>query len=365
MLMRCVLGVLLLATADTALAGDWPLFRGNPLQSGVAQSTLPDELDILWKYTTKDGVEAAAAIADGVVYLPTLEGQLLALDLANGKLKWAYKAGPFKAPPSVRDGRVYAGDADGLFHCVDAATGKKVWTFETGGEISSGANFAGKGIIFGSGDESLYCLSHEGKSLWTFKVAGGPVMASPAVVGNRTFVAGCDSTLHVLDAATGKELNAVDLGGQSAATAAVAGQQLFLGTMSNQFLAVDWQKAEVLWKFEAKRLPQPFYSSAAVTDRIVVAGSRDKRVHAFDRVTGQELWSFLTGNKVDSSPVVVGKRVVFGSLDRFLYVVDLANGKMLEKVDLGGPIAASPALADGRIVIGTQHGEVYCLGAKK
>ena len=41
--------------------------------------------------------------------------------------------------------------------------------------------------------------------MWKFKTAG-PVNGSPAVAGGRTFVAGCDSTLHVLDMANGKEL---------------------------------------------------------------------------------------------------------------------------------------------------------------
>ena len=76
--------------------------------------------------------------------------------------------GPIKAAPSFRDGAVYVGDGDGIFHCIDAAKGTKRWTFETGSEISSGANFAGDTILFGSGDEHLYCLSKEGKKLWKF-----------------------------------------------------------------------------------------------------------------------------------------------------------------------------------------------------
>ena len=59
---------------------------------------------------------------------------------------------------------------------------------------------------------------------WKFKTAG-PVNGSPAVVGDRTFVAGCDSSLHVIDLKKGAELTSVDLGGQAAATAAVARRQ--------------------------------------------------------------------------------------------------------------------------------------------
>ena len=192
-------------------------------------------------------------------------------------------------------------------------------------------------------------------------------MATPAVVGDRTFVSGCDSSLHVLDTNTGKELHAVELEGQTAATPAVMGDTLFVGTMSNQVLAVDWKKAEVAWKFESERRQQPFYSSAAVTENLVIAGSRDKRVYGLDRKNGKEIWSFATTGKVDGSPVVAGNRVYVGSFDGYLYVLDLAKGTEHQKLQLSkkSAISGSPAIADNCLVIGTLDGTVYCLGAKK
>src|SRR5262249_26533848 len=163
-----------------------------------------------WEFKAKDSIEGAAAIVGDAVYVPSTDEHLYALDLATGQEKWKYKAGPFKAPPSVRGDFVYVGDMDGAFHCVERATGKKRWSFDTGGgEIISGANFTDDSVIFGSYDETLYCLTLDGKPRWKFKIAG-PVNGAPAVVGDRTFVAGCDSTLHVLDTKTGKEVAAVE-----------------------------------------------------------------------------------------------------------------------------------------------------------
>jgi outer membrane protein assembly factor BamB len=362
----CALISLNLAAAGDATAQTgWPIFRGNSMQTGVATSGLPDQLEILWKKKTKDGIEGTAAIVDGTVYIGSLDEHLYALDLATGKEKWKYKAVAFKAPASVRNGNVYIGDTDGVFHCVDAATGAKRWTFTTAAEIAGGANFSGDSVLFGSGDETLYCLSNEGKEIWRFKVPGGPVLGSPAVVNDRTFAAGCDSALHVLDLANGKELGSVDLGGQIGATAAIVGDRLYVGTMTNQFLAVDWKKLEIAWTFEAPKRQQPFYASAAVTDTLVIAGSRDKRVHALDRKTGKEVWSFEARNKVDSSPVIVGDRVYAGSMDGKLYVLDLEKGTELKKYELGSPIIGSPAVGENCLVIGTDDGTIYCLGAKK
>src|SRR5262249_18317093 len=120
----------------------WPVFRGNPQQTGVAASALPDKLRVRWQFKAKEAVESTAALADGTAFIGSFDGHLYALDLKSGREKWRYKAGSFKAPVAYRAGAVYAGDEDGNFHCVDARTGKKRWTFEVGADVTSGASFA-------------------------------------------------------------------------------------------------------------------------------------------------------------------------------------------------------------------------------
>jgi outer membrane protein assembly factor BamB len=364
---RLLIGAALLGVVvSLPAAEDWPLFRGNPLQTGVTAQKLPDKLEILWKFETKDTIEGTAAIANGTVYVGSLDENLYALDLKSGQQKWKYKAAPIKAPASFHDGSVYVGDVDGVFHRVDAAKGEKIWTFKTDGEISSGANFSGTSVLFGSADQNLYRVSiKDGKRLWKFEVAGGPVLGTPAVVGGRTFAAGCDSKLHVIDLESGKGLSSVELSGQVGAAAAVGGDRIYVGTMTNQVQAVDWKKSEVVWTFETEKRSQPFASSAALTEKLVIAGSRDNRVHALDRDKGTEVWSYLTGGKVDSSPVVADGRIYIGSGDGNLYVLDAAKGTQIQKIDLADAILASAAVGEGRLVIGTEKGVVYCLGAKK
>jgi outer membrane protein assembly factor BamB len=355
-------GVFLLAA--TLSADDWPVFRGNALQDGVSADKLPEQIVELWKFSAGDSIEGTPAIVDGVVYFGSMDKYLYAVDLKSGKAQWKYSGGPFKAPAGVHQGRVYIGDLDGAFHCVDAAKGAALWKFTTESEITSGASFAGDRVLFGCGDESLYCLDAEGKKVWQFKVPGGPVMATPPVADGRTFVSGCDSKLHFVDVKTGMEMASIDLEGQTGATPAVHGDSLYVGTMSNQVLAIDLKAKKVTWGFESAR-GQPFFASAAVTDKLVVAGGRDKRVYALDRATGKQVWSFVTENRIESSPVIVGNRVYVGSLDENLYVIDLEKGTQLQKIKLDGPIQGSPAVSNGRLVIGTDKGTLYCFGAKE
>lgn len=342
---------------------DWPLFRGDALQTGVAKTTLPDKLEIRWKIDLKKGIESTAAIVKNTVYIGCYDEHLHAFDLATGKQKWMTKLGPIKAPPSFYQDKIFVGDEDGMFYCVSAADGKKLWEFETNGEITGGANFTGAKVIFGSHDGTLYCLAIKDKTvIWKVKTEG-PVNGSAVVANGQTFVAGCDSNLHIIDLVKGNALAKIELSGQAAATAAVFGGKLYVGNMNSEMQGIDLTKKDVQWSYAPKRA-QPFYSSAAVTDKFVVAGSRDRFVHAIDRVKGNAAWSFQATGRVDSSPVIVGNRVYFGSTGGTLHVVDLNNGKETQSLELGQQITASPAVAHGCLVIGTTDGLLYCLGKK-
>src|SRR5437016_5212902 len=80
--------------AEDVAGAVWPVFRGNGRQTGAADVALPDKLEPLWKFETKDSIEGAAVVAGGVVYVGSMDENLYALDLATGKKKWQYNAGP-------------------------------------------------------------------------------------------------------------------------------------------------------------------------------------------------------------------------------------------------------------------------------
>src|SRR5438552_8071895 len=85
-------------------ADEWPQFRGNPQLTGVASTTVPATLSLLWTYEAGDSIESSAAISGGVVYVGAQSGNLLAIDLGTGKLRWKYKAqdGIGESSPAVR-----------------------------------------------------------------------------------------------------------------------------------------------------------------------------------------------------------------------------------------------------------------------
>ena len=85
------------------------------------------------------GMEATPLIADGVMYVTTSWSRVHALDAATGALKWSYdpQVDGQKGKDACCDvvnrgvalwnGKVYVGALDGRLIALDAATGKVVW----------------------------------------------------------------------------------------------------------------------------------------------------------------------------------------------------------------------------------------------
>ena len=385
--------------AAPAAGGDWPSFRGDIGLTGVTADALPAEPELLWKRPAPDGVEATAAIVGGRVFAAELSGELHCLDLATGEHVWTYKTEVqgnfrpgFKSSPAVAGGRVFVGDEDGFLHAVDAATGAKLWTFETFGEIISSPTVTttpgddgdpAEVVLFGSYDNRLYCLSAaDGAKRWELETQGY-VHCTPAVLGGRTFIAGCDEHLRAAGIADGTVSLDVPIGTYLIASPAVGGDRVFFGTHAGQVLAVDAAgrtapgadapAAEaVAWRSGGES-QFAYKSSAAVTaDRVFVTAG-NKMASALDRTTGDALWAYRMKAGSDSSPVVTrgggpGARVWFGGGDRTLRALDAATGEESWSRNLLKDVVASPAIGGpaGKtaLVIGTTgpNGAWWCFG---
>ena len=106
----------LLVFIGHATFGNWVSFRGNPQLTGVADSELPENPQLLWTFQAGDMIESTAAVVDGTVYVGALDGVLYAIDAQSGEKRWTYQAnGHIKASPAIHTGIIYFGDGEGVF----------------------------------------------------------------------------------------------------------------------------------------------------------------------------------------------------------------------------------------------------------
>lgn len=342
----------------------WAQFRGDSRLIGVSVSAVPHDLKVLWTYEAGDSIESSAAITNGVVYVGSQSGELAALSLSNGSVRWKYKTtGPIgESSPCVSNGVVYIGDLNGTVHAIRASDGRAVWTFKTNGEVKSSPVVAGDRLLIGSYDEHLYCLSiSNGSLIWKFRTQG-PVHCTAGVSNGVAHIAGCDETFRAIRISDGHELFRVASGAYTGASPALVGQTAYYGTFNNDVLAVNLITKRIRWRYVNRKRQFPYYSSCSVAEGRVVVGGRDKMVHCINAATGRELWTFMTKARVESSPALADGRAFVGSNDGRLYVFDYKTGAKVWEFDAGAPLSASPAIAAGRVVIGSEDGRLYCFG---
>ena len=70
-------------------------------------------------------------------------------------------------------------------------------------------------------------------------------------------------------------------------------------------------------------------SSVTIADgRLFVAQIDQHTVHALDAATGESLWSYTTGGRVDSPPTCHAGRILFGSADGWVYALRASDGEL-------------------------------------
>ena len=343
-------------------AADWTLYRGDAAASGRvnAEVKLADKLKITWEERLEKGFfEATPIVVGDSIFIGSDDEGLKAHDLQTGKPKWTYK-GEFSASAAYFDGLVFVGDSKGVLHAVDSETGNKKWMFATKGTIDNSPNIdvPTKRVIIGSQGGTLFALeAATGQLVWEYKT-DDQIRCFPSIVGRHCFVAGCDSFLHVVDLDTGKGVSKIPLDSPTGSTPLLAGDVAFVGTEGNEFLAVDWKKEKVLWRFSMR---QAVRSPAAYREGTVIFGGMDRTVYALDAKTGEERWKFTTKGRIEGGVVIVGDKVYVPSMDSSLHVLDFQSGKRIDSIELTGKLSASPAVVSDRLIIATDEGVLICL----
>jgi outer membrane protein assembly factor BamB len=236
----------------------------------------------LWTYPPGEASGASGAsmlvdywltCADGLLYAPTTQPGLVALDPRTGRRVWSRALTAGWAVPG--DGAVYASSAAGQLLALDAATGTALWQIGTKLPLSALAIAAG--VVCGLANGHVYAFgAATGTALWSTDLGAGAMDAIvPAVAGGTVFfirdqVVGSPFRIWALDARTGaRGWTRGPARGQLLRALNTAGDVLYLGMADGQLLALNAASGTTRW---TQRL-------GALVQRIVVA---DDAVYAAD-----------------------------------------------------------------------------------
>jgi outer membrane protein assembly factor BamB len=212
--MRMFAGVLVLALAAAAQAGDWPTVHHDAARSGcTADSPAPPFTKhprYTWvRFFTKEQISSYVEpiVSGDTVYVPTCAGNLHALDRKDGSTRWVFNAGGYlRHSPAVAGGKIYFGCGDGKVYCLTSG-GKEAWTAATGAGIWASPAVADGLVVIGSRDQRLYAFNAQtGKQVWATEPLGAPVLTTASVHEGRVFFATEECAAYAAESATGKIL---------------------------------------------------------------------------------------------------------------------------------------------------------------
>ena len=219
---------------------------------------------------------------------------------------------------------------------------------------------------------------------WSFQT-DGPVRGSPLVDSDLVVIGSGDGNLYAIERRTGRERWRFEAGSPIHSSPAGYGDLIYFGDRSNDFYAVNRDDGRIVWGVPTggdhalewgNEGWDYFTSSPVIADSMVIVGSGDGNVYAFDAASGEEHWRVKTGGRVRSSPAVANGVVYVGSADGFLYAIGLEMGGLLWRFETDGvsntssefgfdrkTIQSSPSVADGTVYFGSRDGGTYGVDA--
>lgn len=332
---------------------------------------IPGRIAPLWRVNVGGGVQGKLAAKDGMVYVPSMGGDLVALDAKTGKEKWRVRTrGSIFSAPLIADGTVYFGSADHFIYAADAKSGRVKWKRETDGAVFAGAAKAGNIVCIASVDRNIYGLdAGSGRVVWTAK--GENMFQSQAATdGDRFFVGGWDNFFRCLDSKTGKELWKQQFGKSKAGafmfyfapaigSPTVGEGRVYVTSNDGLLHAMETKTGSLLFEIPG---PSLGYSGPLLHNGSLFNASLTGtgQVFRFDAVTGAKQWETTTGSVIyDSSCAFGGGNVFVGCVDGTFSALSATDGKAVWQYRLApGHLLASPATDTERVYIGSLNGEV-------
>lgn len=142
---------------------------------------------------------------------------------------------------------------------------------------------------------------------------------------------------------------------------AVADGVVYAGSDKDKLYAIDAETGKKVWSYKTDGNVR---SSPAVVGGVVYVGSDDDKVYALDAATGEKIWSYTTGGDIrQSSPLVSGGMVYVGSLDHSMYALDADTGSKVWSYKTTAPIRGSAAVSGTTLYFGSDNSVLYAVDA--
>jgi outer membrane protein assembly factor BamB len=301
------------------------------------------ELDTRREKDRGGALGGGCAFDNGTLYVVTGMAEAMAVDPADGKVRWRVPLpAPARGAPTANGGRIFVPTVENQLLSLSAEDGSKQWTYRAQTVIAMFLGLPapaveGDMVVAGFGSGELAALrTSDGRLIWaetlTSARGGGfsdmaAITALPVIDRGRVLAAGLGGLTIALDLRTGRRLweREVAVG----ETPWVAGDAVFLVNTTGELACFGRDDGRVRW--------------------VTSLGRFENEAKKRDPIT----WG---------PPVLAGSRLMICGSNSQMVQVDPATGQIINRAKLSGGVTLAPAIAQGVMYLLTEDATLVAMG---
>lgn len=288
----------------------YTLFKSLDMENNEILALEAHSGQVRWLHNIDGFISYSPIVTNGIMYVVSANDAaktvtLYALDTVSGKEKWSSTIGNIFPAPTVANGIVYIYSVNGDFSALDARSGHQIWTRQVG-EASSISPMVVNGIIYivtlsqATQESQVLALNAaSGHTMWSTLEA--TLFISRLTLANGlVYIATENESAQVsaLDAFSGKTKWSTNI--RERTPVASLSLQVVNGMAyvdyaeinvngasggTNALYALDGQTGQQVWT------TQTFYADPTIVNGEVYVYSSDGNLSALNALSGQKQWS--------------------------------------------------------------------------
>lgn len=325
LLSACVSGPRVSGTPGVELSDEMVFVAYGNFVYGMDVTTGSVEWHFPQEANNKIVFYAKPLVTDDYVYIGDLANEFHKLDIQTGAAEWTFSgsSGFFIGQAAEAGGVVYAPSNDGSLYAIDE-DGDLMWKFQTGHYLWAQPQIAENAIYIGSMDHFIYAISKNGDELWSREMKGA-VVGSPLLGDDESvlFAGSIGGELVALDTNDGEAIWTFEADESIWGNAALIEGTLYIADSGGNIYALDPETGEVQWRRE--------FDGAVVGGLTAFEGgfvltSDEGVVQAFD-LEGTPIWQTSPGGEIVQAPAVNDDYLVVGTInsDNLVYGFNLTG----------------------------------------
>jgi outer membrane protein assembly factor BamB len=366
----------LLATAILVVACS----KDKAVDQPAKLTPFPPQLRVehLWSTTVDDKkaeplrLGLGLAVSGGRIYAAGHKGDVVALDLKNGRVQWrARTKAPLSGGTAAGADLVVIGTSDGRLFALSTADGKTRWEVRINGEVLAPVAISEKLIAVRTGDGKLRGLSPaDGHELWVQEQQVPRLSlrgtSAPVIVGD-TVLCGFDNgkvmAINSVDGSLLWEATVTPPHGRTElerladidAAVLVAAQNVYTVGFQGRVAMLALDTGQVWWSHELSS-----YRGMSLDEEALYVATADGEVVALHARTGAEIWrqSVLLHRGL-SAPADMSDSIVVGDFQGYVHWLDKASGALMARTKAGSArISNAPVVIGDVVLVQTDRGQI-------